>query len=164
MLCCSGTLYPRVTRDLTVERTAFLIRASFYIVFALLAGAVNLLFDYTKVRTVVEDRRSVVGAIAAAGRFLVRNRAAVTALYAMNLGIFLLALAAYAIAAPGGGGAGVMTWVAVAVGQLYVLVRLWVKLAFWASGTALFQSRFGHAGYVARPQPKWPDSPAAEAI
>ena len=57
-----------------------------------------------------------------------------------------------------------MTWVGLAVGQVYVLVRLGVKLAFWASETALFQSRFGHAGYVARPQPIWPDSPAAEAI
>jgi hypothetical protein len=157
-------LYPRLIHDLTVERTAFFIRASFYVLFALLAGAVNLIFDYTKVRIVVEDRRSVAGAIAAAARFLARNRGAATALYAINFAMFLLALAVYAIAAPGGRGAGVMTWVAVIIGQLYVLVRLWVKLAFWASETALFQARFGHAGYVARPQARWPDSPAAEAI
>jgi len=157
-------LYPRLFHDLTVERTAFLIRGSFYIVFAVLLGAVNLIFDYTKVRTVVEDRRSVTGAIAAAVRFVFRNPAAATALYAMNVAVFLLALTAYAFAAPGAGGAGAMTWVGLAVGQVYVLVRLGVKLAFWASETALFQSRFGHAGYAARPQPIWPDSPAAEAI
>src|SRR5437762_7181443 len=34
-------LYPRLIHDLTVERTAFLIRGSFYIVFAVLLGAVN---------------------------------------------------------------------------------------------------------------------------
>jgi hypothetical protein len=39
-----------------------------------------------------------------------------------------------------------------------------VKLVFWASETALFQSRLAHAGYVARPLPTWPDSPAADAI
>jgi hypothetical protein len=55
-------------------------------------------------------------------------------------------------------------WLGVAVGQVYVLARLWVKLAFWASETALFQERLGHAGYVARPEPMWPESPAAEAI
>jgi hypothetical protein len=38
---------------------------------------------------------------------------------------------------------------AVLIGQLYVLVRSWVKLVFWASETALFQSRLAHAGYVA---------------
>jgi hypothetical protein len=39
-----------------------------------------------------------------------------------------------------------------------------VRLQFAASQTALFQGRLAHAGYVARPIPAWPDSPAAEAI
>jgi hypothetical protein len=55
-------------------------------------------------------------------------------------------------------------WIGFALGQLYVLGRLWVKLVFWASEVALFQQRFAHAGYVASPEPTWPDSPAAEAI
>ena len=54
--------------------------------------------------------------------------------------------------------------VAFALGQIYVLGRLWAKLAFWASETALFQDRLAHAGYVARPEPRWPESPAAAAI
>ena len=57
-----------------------------------------------------------------------------------------------------------MMWAAFAIGQAYILARLWVKLLFWASETALFQSRLAHAGYVARPEPAWPDSPAADAI
>ena len=55
-------------------------------------------------------------------------------------------------------------WLGVAVGQVYVITRLWIKLTFWASETALFQGRLGHAGYVVRAEPVWPDSPAAEAI
>ena len=55
-------------------------------------------------------------------------------------------------------------WIGFAVGQLYVLARLWVKLVFWASETAFFQSRLAHAGYVNRPEPVWPESPSAEAI
>jgi hypothetical protein len=50
------------------------------------------------------------------------------------------------------------------IGQVYVLGRLWVKLVFWASETALFQSRLAHAGFVARAEPVWPESPAADAI
>jgi hypothetical protein len=55
-------------------------------------------------------------------------------------------------------------WIGFVVGQLYVIGRLWVKLVFWASETALFQNRLAHAGYVARPDPAWPDSPTADAI
>ena len=47
-------------------------------------------------------------------------------------------------------------WLGFAVGQVYVLARLWVKLMFWASETALFQGRLAHAGYVVRPQPTGP--------
>jgi hypothetical protein len=157
-------LYPQLTRDLTVERTAFGIRVVLYVGFGLMLAAFSLIFDYAKVRAVVEDRRSVVGALGAAVRFIGRNAGAAVGLYALNFLLFLLSVAIYAAIAPRSGGSGAMVWIAFAIGQLYVVARLWVKLVFWASETALFQSRFGHAGYVARPQPAWPDSPAADAI
>ena len=70
----------------------------------------------------------------------------------------LLALAAafVRVRLPGG--------LAFAIGQLYVLARLWVKLVFWASATSLFQARLAHAGYVAAAAPVWPESPSAEAL
>ena len=71
---------------------------------------------------------------------------------------------AYGLIAPGVGGSGVTMWIAFAIGQLFVLARLGLKLLFWASETALFQSQLAHAGYVASPVRRWPDSPAAEAI
>ena len=159
-----GVYFPRVTRDVTVERTAFFVRLALYAVFGLLIGACNVIFDYAKVRAVVEDRRSMIGAIRAAIGFIGRNPGAVVQLYLMNVGLFVAVLAAYALIAPGAGSAGWSMWAGLAVGQLYILARLWVKLAFWASETALFQRRFAHAGYVAAPSPTWPDSPAAEAI
>src|ERR1700704_3750856 len=39
------TVYPRLTNDLTVERTAFLIRVALYALFALCLAACNVLFD-----------------------------------------------------------------------------------------------------------------------
>jgi hypothetical protein len=78
--------------------------------------------------------------------------------------LFAATLAAYAALAPGAGGVGWSMWIGFGTAQLYILARLCVKLIFWASETALFQGRLAHAGYVAAPQPVWPDSPSAEAL
>jgi hypothetical protein len=158
------TLYPRLTHDVTVERTAFLIRVGLYLVFGVLVAACTTGFDYAKVRAVVEDRRSMAGAINAAIGFIGRNGGAAIVLFLVNFGVFALALGVYALIAPGARGAGLVMWLGVAVGQVYVLARLWIKLTFWASETALFQGRLGHAGYVGRVDPMWPESPAADAI
>ena len=157
-------LYSRLTRNLTVERTAFLLTVVLYVVFGLLVAACNAIFDYAKVRAVVEDRRSMLGAIRSAIGFIKRNLPAVATLYLADFGLFVLVLALYALVAPNAGGAGWSVWIAFAIGQLYVLGRLCVKLLFWASEVALFQGRLAHAGYVAAPTPIWPESPAAEAI
>lgn len=157
-------LYPKMVADITVERTAFFVRVGLYAAFGLVLASFNLLFDYAKVRAVVEDRRSMLGAIAAAWRFIRHNAAAAIALYAANVVLFLLAIGIYAVIAPNAGGTGWLIWLGLAIGQWYILVRLWVKLVFWASETALFQSRLAHAQYVATPQPTWPDSPEAEAF
>ena len=157
-------LYPNLIRDLTVERSAFLIRLALYAVFAFVLAGCNLIFDYAKVRAVVEDRRSVLGAITAAARFIGRNYAAAVALYVLDFLLFLIVIAAYAAVAPAAGGIGASMWIGLIVSELYIAARLWVKLVFWASEIALFQERLAHAGYVARPEPTWPDSPAADAI
>ena len=157
-------LYPRWVYETTVERTAFLLRATLYLAFGLLVGACNLIFDYAKVRTVVEDRWSMLAAVAGAVRFIWRNLGAAVALYAADVLLFLAIVAAYAAVAPGAGGGGWSVWWGLVVSQLYVLARLWVKLVFWASETALYQGRLGHAQHVASPLPRWPESPAVEAI
>jgi hypothetical protein len=82
----------------------------------------------------------------------------------LNFAAFVAAMAGYALVAPGVGRGGLMVWLGLAVGQVYVLARLWIKLTFWASETALYQGRLGHVGYVVRAEPAWPESPAADAI
>lgn len=153
-----------LTRDLTVERTAFLWRVLFYALFGSLLVLCSVLFDYAKVRLVVEDRRSVLGALAAAVRFIRRNPARVFGLYGLNALVFLVVLGVWAAVAPGAGGTGLSLWVGFAAGQMYLLARLLVKLHFLASETALFQASLAHAGYTAAPEPVWPESPAAEGI
>jgi hypothetical protein len=159
-----GTLFRDLTRDLTAERSAFVVRLALYVVFAIALAGCNLVLDYAKVRTVVEDRRSILGALGGAVRFLRRNGGAAATLYLADAVLFAAVLAIYAAVAPGAGSTGWSMWLGFAIGQLYLLARLWVKLVFWASETALFQGRLAHAGYVAAARPIRPDSPAAEAL
>ena len=158
------SLFARLTHEMTVERTAFLVRLALYLLFGVLVAACTTIFDYAKVRAVVEDRRSMLGALRAALGFVGRNAGACTGLFAANFALFVLVVGLYGFVSPGAAGGGIRVWIGFAIGQLYVLGRLWVKLLFWASETSLFQARLAHAGYVARLEPVWPESPAADAI
>jgi hypothetical protein len=157
-------LFGELTRDVTVERTAFIIRLALYAIFAALLALVSVVFDYAKVRAVVEDRRSMIGAVAAGARFARRNAGAVAALYLATGGLFITLLLIYAIAAPGAGSTGAGVWLGVAIGQLYLLGRVWIRLVFFASETALFQSRLAHAGYIASAPVARPEPPIVEQI
>lgn len=156
--------YGRLTRDLTVERTAFVLRLAGYVLFGLLLVFVNVVVDYARIRTVVEDRRSAIGAIAAGARFVRRHAGATAALYLVNGIAFGLLVALYALVQPGAPGSGVGMWLALLTGQVYILGRHYLKLVFYASQTAFFQSALAHAAYTAAPPVVWPDSPAAETI
>ncbi|MPY88967.1 MAG: hypothetical protein GEU99_13695 [Luteitalea sp.] len=154
-------LYERLTHEVTVERTALVVRVLLYGIFGLLLLVVNVIVDYARVRLVVEDRRSATGALLAGARFVARHAVSASGLYGLNTLLFLLLAACYALVAPGATWPG---WLLLLIGQLWILARLAVKLQFYASAIALFQSRLAHARYVAAPEPRWPDSPMAEAI
>ena len=156
--------YGWATRDFTVERSAFLLRAALYLLFGTLLVVCNLVLDYAKIRAVVEDRRSMIGALLAAWRFITRRPLHVSGLYLLNGLVFFLVLAVYAAVVPGAGSAGLSMWIGFLIGQAYILARLWTKLLFYASQTALFQGELAHAEYIAAPESVWPESPAAEAI
>ena len=156
--------YPRLTDAVTVERTAFFVRAALYGAFGLVLVLANLVFDYSKIRAVVEDRRSMLGALMAALRFIQRNAGRTISLYSLNASAFVLLLIVWALLAPGVGGDGLSFWLGFLLTQCYVLARLALKLQFLASQTSLFQASLAHARYTAAPEPVWPESPAAETI
>ena len=153
-------LFPTLIENVTDERTAFAYRMILYVLFLIPLLLVNLVFDYAKVRAVVEDRRSMIGALAAGWRFVRRHPLGAAALYALDALLFGLAIGLYYVIAP----AANQNTTAFAIGQLYIVLRVIVRLQFAASQIALFQGRLAHAGYVARPVARWPDSPAAEAV
>lgn len=121
----------------------------------------NLVIDYARVRIVVEDRRSAVGALLAGARFVRRNAAGAGALYLLNACVILAAGALYVAVA---GLPASPEWVLVAAPAACLLLRHGLKLAMHASEVALFQARLAHASYTAGPPIEWPESPAAEAI
>ena len=156
--------YINITRDIAVERTVFYWRVLMYAIFIALVAAATVAFDYAKVRAVVEDRRSMTGAVIAALRFIVRNPLRVMGLYALNAVLFLAVVTLWGFINQGVGGAGVWMWTGVAVSQGYILVRLVVKLQLLASETALFQRSLAHWGYIAAPGAVPPAPPIVETL
>jgi len=156
-----GTVWDRWTQDLTSERTAAVMRGGLYLVFALALALVSLVSDYAKVRAVVEDRRSMLGAIGASMRFLRRRAFRAVGLYLLSAVASLLVIRIWFTAAPAG-------WESVAMAflltQVYLLARVWAKLAWMAGEVVFFQGELAHATYTAAPLEMWPDSPAAEAL
>ena len=156
--------YGRLIRDVTVERRAFTIRLAGYVVFGALLVFCTVLFDFARVRIVVEDRRSSLGALLASVRFVRRHFGAVAGLYLLNGLVFVLLLAVYAVLSPGAPRSGLQMAAVLLLGELYILARHYLKLLFYASQTALFQGALAHAEYTAAPVVVWPDSPSVEAI
>ena len=71
-----------------------------YLVFGMLLVLCNVVFDYARIRIVVEDRRSAIGALVAGARF-VRRHPATLRLYLLNACCFVLLALIYALVAPG---------------------------------------------------------------
>jgi hypothetical protein len=165
------TIYGRLTHNLSVERTAFVIRLALYVLFALLLAAVHLFADAARVRAVVEDRRSVIGAAIAGARLLVANWRPIAGLYALTCAALVVLWLLYALIAPGGRGGGAWVWLALLTGQLYLFGRLWLKLQLLASLVALYQADLGYQSdrgaetdTDAETSPVWPESPAADPL
>lgn len=156
-----GPLFDRLTRDVARESYALGILAALYAVFALCLGLVSLVVDFTRVRLVVEDRRSVIAAFGAALRFVRRRFWRVAGLYAINVLALVLATRLWIQVA---GGASSPDWVALVGTQIYLIVRIWGRMAFLTSEAVFYQGELAHAHYTAAPLPRWPDSASVEAV
>ena len=142
-----------MTRETSVERTAFVWRVIFYAIWLAPLLLVNVIVDYAKVRAVVEDRHSMIGALVAGravrhppsgrgGRGLRPQRG--------DRGgragrVHLLA--------PDGRGGDWRLLAVLGIGGAYLLARLAVRLAFLTSAMTLLERTFAHAEYTAPPLP-----------
>ena len=131
-----------------------------YGLLALVLFAISFTLDYARVRLVIEDRRSAIGAVAASWRLLrthVRRMAGIQAL-------FWLMLVGW-IALRGTATTSAADWTAgrtLAVITLFTAGELILKLALTGAQVALYQDVLASAGWVARARPAWPDDAASD--
>ena len=134
---------------------------NYVVVYFLAMIAVMLLADFARVRAVVEDRRSMIGALVASFRFIRRHALDVIGLYVIGLGSAFIVINLPEMFSARTARS---YWVAIPLIVFYVLAFFYARLAWAASQVVYFQHALAHADYTAAPLPVWPDSPAAEAI
>lgn len=140
-------VFDQLIHDTTAERVAFFLRFALYAVFFLLVGAFNLLFDVARTRLVLERRRSALGALVAGAVFLIDHFKAVAGQYILNVALFAVIVALYAVVAPGVGRADWTMWVGFGVSQLYICGRILVRLSFLSGTISALETACG------RPRP-----------
>lgn len=156
-----GTLFDWSTRDLTNEHQGLVLRGWLYGALVVVLAFVNLVADIAKVRAVLEDRHSAIASLLAGFRFVRRRFWRCGGLYLINVvGLLVLARLWLQIAPT----ASDPDWRALLAGQVYLVARIWARLAFMASEVVFFQAELAHAHYAAAPEPIWPDAPPADGV
>ncbi|HUF24622.1 MAG TPA: hypothetical protein VMN81_10875 [Vicinamibacterales bacterium] len=128
-------------------------RVALFGAMALLLFLIALVFDYARVRLVIEDRRSAIGALAASLRLIRAHPGRILTAQA----VFWLALVLWLTlrAFPAVEGSYSLTYAFVAGEILF-------KLALIGTQASIYQQTLATAGWVAREDPRWPDEPSAD--
>lgn len=132
-----GPVYASLAPMTSSERDAFLVRVVLYLLFLAPLVVIGLIADYARIASVAGGARSLGDALGAGARFVRGNFGAVITLYVMAALILLIITAAYG-ALEIYGGSQVGGWRAIAIGQLYILFRLAMRLVVAASELRLF--------------------------
>lgn len=119
---------------------------------ALLLFLIALVFDYARVRLVIEDRRSAIGALAASLRLIGAHPGRILTAQAVFWLIPLLWIALFALR-----DAGMPLWLA----YTFAFGQILLKLALIGTQASIYQQTLATAGWVARADPRWPDEPSA---
>ena len=122
------------------EGGAFLMRVVLYALFFAPVALVGLLADYARVASVNGAAGTLVESLRAGAAFLRSNLRAAIALYLLTGAVFIIVTVAYGWLEIYGGSQ-VGGWRAIAIGQVYILFRLALRLTVAASELRLFESR-----------------------
>ena len=123
------------------DRAAFLWRVSSVAVLLIVMSLVLMVFDYAKVRTVVERRRSVFIATILAFAFSVRRFWQTIPLFFLNLLILCLLFGVYLVVRSQFSNATTVSLICLfVVQQLFVLSRIWMRLSFFSTQLAYYNS------------------------
>lgn len=134
-------LIANITRETTVERTVFLLTAGAYLVTALLLVLFNMTSDYAKIAMVLDAQENVVAAVRQGLHFIFSHPVKTFGLY-LGLGVvLLLGLGIYSVIAPGANQSdGFTVALAFLLGQVFLVVKLLIRLTFLGGQMALYES------------------------
>jgi hypothetical protein len=139
------------TRDVTVGSTIFYYSLLIWALTAVLLTLIHACFGFAKVAIVVEGRRSMLLAAVRGFVFVATHPARTLGLYYGFLLLSGLLLVVYAIVAPGVGQQTYETVIqAFAWGQLFLLLKLFLRLSLLGGQTALYQTH----GLAPSPAPR----------
>lgn len=123
------------------DRASFFWRVLSVAVLLIVISLVLMVFDYAKVRTVVDRRRSVFIATVLAFAFSVRRAWHAVPLFFLNLMILAALFGVYLIVENQFSNATVASMISLfVVQQLFILSRIWMKLSFFSTQLAYYNS------------------------
>jgi hypothetical protein len=135
------TWVTRLTRDVTVERTAMLCTLAAYAIVGLLLVIGSISLDYAKIAMVVEERSSALLAFLRGLRFFLSHPAKTLGLYALLLLAGVLLIGIYSLVAPGPNQSGdTALLVTFGISECYIIARIILRLWFLAGQTLLVKS------------------------
>ncbi len=130
----------------TTDRASFLWSVGNQAAIFLAAAFALMVFDYAKIRTVIQRRRSMVVAVFSALGFVLRRPIRTVSLFAMNLLILVLLFTFYLLAENLLSNATYASmFTLLIVQQLLILGRIWMKLSFFASQIKLYEDALAPA-------------------
>lgn len=132
-----GPVYRWLVPHDAAELSKFLVRVLLYIVFMTPVALVGLVADYARTASTLGRAGSLAGSIRAGAMFVRTNPRAVASLYLITGAVFVVLTVAYG-ALEIYGGSQVGGWRAIAIGQIYILVRLAIRLTTAAAELRLF--------------------------
>ncbi len=128
-------------KNATTDVASFLWRAVAVAVVLVLVSLVLMVFDYAKIRTVVDSRRSMFLAALAALAFSLRRPLRTVSLFYLNLVVVAALFAVYLLVENQFSNATTVSMVSLfVVQQIFILSRIWMKLSFFSTQTALYQA------------------------
>lgn len=132
-----GPVIDVLTPASATEVTRFLVRMVLYLVFLAPLASIGLAADYARAASVSGAATTATGALRSAIAFLRSRPGAVVVLYLLIAAVFATVTMGYG-ALEILGGSQVGGWRAVAIGQIYILLRLAIRLASGAAVLKLF--------------------------
>ncbi len=135
-----GPVYASLAALTSSERTDFLVRVVLYALFFAPVAIVGLVADYARVASIAGSAASLGESLRAGTAFVRAHFGAVVRLYLLGAAIFATATITYGVLEIYGGSQ-VGGWRAIAIGQLYILIRLVVRLTAAAAELRLFAGR-----------------------